>query len=636
MNEEELLSRSGLIADEDGTRGSDRDPSFFPELDWFPKPFRGGDHDGTGEGKLLGTSKVSLVDVIVRETAQNSWDARMGSGPLEFGIRLRKLDGEAMKVLRKHVFTSGSEALALGKSLAKEGMWVLEIHDRGTSGLNGPIRNDRRYERDQPTNFVDLVLSVGSPQDKAGGGGTYGFGKTAAFKASEASTVIYWSHSLEHQSVESRFIASGIGPSFDRDDNRFTGRHWWGRTSADGERPEPIVGPEADRLGRALFATGFDLGATGTSILVLDPILDVGEDGEPVEPHAYMDRVRDSVLVNLWPKLMRDSGKRGMTIRLGYNDSDVELPDPEAEPVLHPFVECLRAVRNAQGDVLTGVSPSVVVKEIRSLRPPALLGHLALVKCPVGLNARDIGFGEISHHVCVMRHEAELVVKYMDMRPLDVSGYQWAGVFKPTAETDASFAAAEPPTHDEWNSGSLKRPDSVYVNVGLRRIDALAKDFLSPVMLTSDGGGGETPSVVNLANRLAGFVGSTTANGATPRDRKHPRRSATNRRRPRVEVGEVVDLAWVDGWHDFAAEIKVSGGGTGAVRLQATAGVLVEGGARDTDDAVALVTGWSERPEDVPANGTMARMARVGAARWVHVHCREDLAIDLRVDVESE
>ena len=609
----------------------------LPELDWFPKPFRGGDHDGTGEAKLLGTSNVGLVDVIVRETAQNSWDARERRGVPRFGIHLRQLSYRAMEVLRNEVFRRGTQYLALHDSLKKNGMWVLEVSDRGTHGLNGPIRNDLRYMTGAPTNFVDLVLSVGSPQDKVGGGGTYGFGKTAAFKASEASTVIYWSHSMEQGVIEPRLIASGIGRSFVQEGRRFTGRHWWGRTSDDGERPEPLTGSRADQLASELFAGGFGPAETGTSILILDPAMDVGREGEVIGSVGYMDEVRDAVLENLWPKLVGSDGGRTMEIRLARNGQQIELPDPRTEPVLAPFVECLETVRRAQSNEHVEKEELDLVKlvEVRSQRPMKLLGHLALVRMPVSGRPRDLGFGTEAHHVSLMRNDAELVVKYLPGRELDAAGFQWAGVFKPTAEIDSAFAASEPPTHDEWNSASLRRPASTYVNVGLRRIREQIQEFLTP-LVPEPSAGDVVPSVVSLANRLSGFVTTSNSNRATPRTGRARAGGGRGPRKAAPEIVDHLDIRWEGGWRHLAAQIEVRGAGTGVTTVRATAGVLVEGGAREAGEDVVHVLGWSDGPTDDPSSERTMRMVPPGGSRWVHVLCREDLAVDLRVILESE
>ena len=62
------------------------------DLAWYPKPFGPGDMDGSGEKKVLGRPEVDMVDLLVRETAQNSWDARLPGQVPRFELRHRRLD----------------------------------------------------------------------------------------------------------------------------------------------------------------------------------------------------------------------------------------------------------------------------------------------------------------------------------------------------------------------------------------------------------------------------------------------------------------------------------------------------------------------------------------------------------------
>src|SRR5690606_144384 len=127
----------------------------------------------------------------------------------------------------------------------------------------------------------------------------------------------------------------------------------------------------------------------------------------------------------------------------------------------------------------------VDVHEVRSERPRKLLGHLALTRYPV-----PHGTDEPSRWVTLMRNQAELVVKYMERQPLDVGGFQWAGVFKPVTEVDDSFALSEPPAHDDWvpkavEDKALRRD----VNIALDRIQKFADAFVRPSGDNSNNGG---------------------------------------------------------------------------------------------------------------------------------------------------
>ena len=61
-------------------------------LGWFPKQFGPGDIDGVGAKRLLGTPNIEPAWVLVRETAQNSWDARGVSPSIDFTLNLRLLE----------------------------------------------------------------------------------------------------------------------------------------------------------------------------------------------------------------------------------------------------------------------------------------------------------------------------------------------------------------------------------------------------------------------------------------------------------------------------------------------------------------------------------------------------------------
>jgi hypothetical protein len=73
-------------------------------LDWYPKKYSPGDIDGDGAKKLLGTPSIPLASVLVRETAQNSWDARTGDSPVDFVMNMRRLTQAETDVLRDVCF----------------------------------------------------------------------------------------------------------------------------------------------------------------------------------------------------------------------------------------------------------------------------------------------------------------------------------------------------------------------------------------------------------------------------------------------------------------------------------------------------------------------------------------------------
>lgn len=510
-----------------------------PSLAWFPKVCGPGDLIGDGARKLLGQPKLAPVALLVRETAQNSWDARIGD-TVEFHVNLRVLDESQLQLLRSNVLVGAPDGLGLRDTLDKDEVWVLEISDRGTKGLGGPVRPDLPVRGSQPMDFVNMIFNIGAPTDRRLGGGTYGFGKAVGYLTSRCGTTVVWSHSREQDGVEARLIGSAIGSAFEDESRRYTGRHWWG--VGDSENPgasriEPLRGPEADTLGAALFDDQFVHDATGTSILIVDPQLG-GPDRE-----SEANQLAEAILWNLWPKMVPlADGRVPMDIQVKLNGKPVPMRSPKDHPYLRAYTSCLEAVRAENSGTHIDL-PLGEVREVRQLKPDRLLGHLAMTRF-TSFGDEAAAFDDIdplgvsSHHVCLMRH-AELVVTYEELRPLDSPGYHWAAVFQPLEDTDAAFSAAEPPAHDEWIPNSLKdKEQKSIVTVALRRIREMCNNFAAPPTgLGTNGADASTP-VVHLANVLGGLVADFDGVPEFPDSDRVPGKSGARKQsmQPVVEI----------------------------------------------------------------------------------------------------
>lgn len=475
-------------------------------LAWIPKPFGPGDLDGDGWLKLLGKPDVDLPSMLVRETAQNSWDARLDDEPPLFEMHLRTLPPEAAWTLRHRVFSDGHSDVGLSGHGDQRPLRVLEISDRRTRGLRGPVRNDRAIPRGTPTDFIDFVLGVGAPPEDPRGGGSYGFGKVVSYMASGRGTILVWSHvETEDHGLEHRLVGSAIGKSFEAGDVRYTGRHWWGVETPveDGGPVQPLLGAAAEKLAGSIFSRGFGRAETGTSLLILDPVLaDASNDRELVESW------REAIVQNLWPKLMSGEPRgRRMDISLVHEGRSIDLR-PTDDPRMAAFGACLTAVRATQEG--TGeISPTVTVKEVRSLKPLKLVGHLALTSYPIPAGTPE----ELTHHVCLMRNEAELVVKYVKHPHLPDASVGWAAVFKPTRDLDPLFTRSEPPAHDDWVPRSMPtRSEKILVGTCFNKGDEIVKEFLTPKAVPADAEGQVSGGDLSFA--LAGLAG--TAIGSKP------------------------------------------------------------------------------------------------------------------------
>ena len=559
-------------------------------LQWFPARYEAhGSTSGDGATRLLGRPRLDPLAVLMRETLQNAWDARSGE-QISFRVELRRLERDQREVLRSQVFAEGAEhvlcdALTAGDSeterrglqqaLERDELWVLEIGDRGTVGLGGPLRADLDPEEGEPTDFIDFVFNLGAPRNVKLGGGTYGFGKTISYITSRARTVLVATRTGAGNGTQHRFIASAIGQHWARSGRRYTGRHWWGRVST--KRVGPAVDSDAEGLIRDLGFQPFPV--DGTSLMIIDPDL------EGLEPDAASAHLVEAFVWHLWPKLIAHPERPHPSVDADFvlEGTQLPLPDPREVPGLAPYVEALDAVRRHD----LGLEPAqrlLVPPQLRkidygSMRRP--LGTLGLVKMPTAwtkvpeptdVSARP--FDGPSHHVALMR-QAELVVEYVPGPDSPIPGYEWAGVFRSLPEADDDFAAAEPPAHDswEWQSVGDARIKS-HVRTAERKIKQEMRSFANPVSVAPTALTVE--SVAGLADRLRSLVPSLAATGPSGGAGGY---GGGGRSSAAVKIDLKHARPFYDGEHVVRVEAEITTRGGGPVALTVDAGVETDTGA---------------------------------------------------------
>ncbi|OYN88860.1 hypothetical protein CGZ92_03930 [Parenemella sanctibonifatiensis] len=458
--------------------------------------------------------------------------------------------------------------------------------------------------------FANFVLGMGSRQNHLSGG-TYGFGKTVTYTASLADTVIMSSRTTHH-GVEQRFIASAMGSSYTFNERRFTGRHWWGRVVED--RPEPITGTDAEALHAELFSRPFNDDELGTSLLIVDVNLTAGEDDSrgsgdsnassaPISdsraPREYADRLAKAVLWHLWPKMISSPDRPTMKITVLLEGEEIPIPDPEAHPIIKHFVASLRAVRATQGRAgerrgfTTQVEPMVDGRG-----KGTLIGHLAVTHVVGAAGSDRFGLDSDScHHYCLMRNDAELVVRYVSGPPR-ADEVQWAGVFKPVAQFDQAFANSEPPAHDDWLPKSvLDKTERSRVNVAFTKISSFLKEWSNPKnpVIHSPGEGRSTAA---LADALRALVLGAPGNRPTTA----PARVGATKSRPRNLTTRVRDSALLprhDGWQEWSLLVECAGPPGARARFTAVAQISTAAGNEDVSDE-CVVRGWD------PAEGSLS------------------------------
>ncbi|WP_158710238.1 hypothetical protein [Streptomyces sp. NRRL F-5126] len=464
---------------------------------WFSQPYPPeGASAAEGIRNQLGRPALDLLTILVRESAQNSWDARLGqtAGPVDYRMDMWTV-GPAHAAAWRALLLEGAPArvedFPLRKVLRQGSIPVLAVSDRGTRGLGGPTRADNAVgpERD----FVSFVRNIGEPRDVALGGGTYGFGKGIFYLLSGAGTILVHSRCRTPEGgYETRLIGCTLWQSHVAGGRRYTGRHWWGDTS--GEVVEPLIGQQAEATAKRLGLRPFDLDETGTTIVVVDPNLD------DLERPAAADYLAETIAWQLWPKMISVADESSaMRFTVTCDGIDHPVPDPRETRPLDMFVAAYESMAGPDGS------------DLQCLKPKRHLGRLGLIKRIVPpleptRASRMVDVEDLVHHVCLMR-PAELVVTYRPgPKPPSVNqGY--AGVFRADESMDDVYAKAEPPTHDAWNPQSLDRPESTFVSSTFRRIDEALEDLLSL-------GGSARPGAGQVALGAASSLFSGLVGGA--------------------------------------------------------------------------------------------------------------------------
>lgn len=542
----------------------------------YSEPYGATGNIGENFQRLLGAPSLDRLQTVIREAVQNIADAaKLRVGP-EIEIRLRRLTARQQEVLASRVICGrlkgprSNEVLDAMRS--RRELVVMEICDFGTTGLGGPTRSDRIPTRVQHTDFIDFIRNVGTPRDTAHGGGTYGFGKVALYRASKCRTIVVDTQPHGSGPAGRRLIGCHVGSSFevpqDRMRRRFTGRHWWGIPDPVDGIVDPVTGGGARVLASEL---GFPVRGprqSGTSVMILD----FDTDGDDLD--VVGNRVVEGLLWNFWPRMMRDTpADKRFTCRVEVDGASLTIPAPEDFPPLDLFSKAMRAIRAGTGND---------VRPISSQRPRKRLGTLAMEK---GLRAprrrlvgEDTLFPASSHHIALMR-PVELVVKYLEGLPIPDERLEWSGVFVASDADDVerAFAESEPPAHDDWKPNSLPRGRAkTYVNVALRRLKEAASEMGLPGTGPTDGGGAGPP-LGRLARRLGQALEGVVGEGGSRKRRRgggggaRPARSrATPARFERLESTPSGRVAF------FSTEVK-QGVNRDGVQLTARAAVAIEG-----------------------------------------------------------
>ncbi|MCU7722284.1 hypothetical protein ODJ79_00995 [Actinoplanes sp. KI2] len=481
---------------------------------WYSQPFPpAGSISAEGIKRTLGKPPIPWPAILVRESAQNSWDAKIGDQPVEFTLNLAVVPPQNANAWRTMLLEGAphSERFPLrqilrGREWQSTMVRTLTVSDRGTKGLGGPTRADVA-RGEEPRDWVSFVLNVGDPPDTKRGGGTYGYGKGILYQTSRAGTIIVHTRTATSSGLETRIIGVCLGESMELTDSEgiakpYTGRHWWG--DVESEHVEPLVGERASAVAESLGLRAFAPDETGTDVVVVEP--DFGDETD----EDIAQYLADAIAWNLWPVMLEQRGAERLVPKVWHRGLAVPVPVPEKTRGLRTFVAAYRRLATGE-DVQTLMCGS----------PKKPLGRMALERQLIPpyeppAAAQDLGITTAPHHVCLMR-APELVVKYHPGPEPISANLAYGGVFRAFDDMDRTYAAAEPPTHDDWVYAQLEGADRTFVRTTFVRIKERLAEFARPAEVKSEGAPAPLGAVSNfLGSLVAAATGSGAASAMMP------------------------------------------------------------------------------------------------------------------------
>ena len=460
---------------------------------------------------LFAVTELDDVSVFVRETAQNSWDARdkstasLGKG-IDLDYRVRSITSDLQSSLDKVFFkdATGEIKNKLNRH-TREGQTYLIVQDKGTIGLAGPTL---ATEQGTKNNYVAFLLNIGQEHNDATTGGSFGFGKTVFFKASAPKTILVYTRTKNAQDVlESRFI--GVTLHKTPGDKEHTGRHWWcepGKSNGI-DIPRPIIGKEADKLAELIGIKPYEATETGTAITVFGPEFEnlKREGTNNPDPQTLADCLAEAANFWYWPR-MEGGGTNDGKLRCNIWNTGVQVaPFTYAETApFNTYKSCLESIQRAVSQGNSGVTNSQFQQfhEIKYFHNR--VGYLCLMKFPKSdrqlFKSRLISpaTGQpVSHplssflwrsgpeepcnrHVALIRAPGQ-VIQYLRLSECNDNMLEYAGVFflhpegSNGGEFNKEFTKAEPAAHDKWEFNS-----SGVVAKTVEKIKDLVREFARP------------------------------------------------------------------------------------------------------------------------------------------------------------
>ncbi len=361
---------------------------------------------GSSLQRLIQNNNMPVLDLLVRESIQNSLDARKRDSKY---VEVNFLTGS----FKSKILAEELECLTdpLTKRFGNGTQRFLAIRDSHTEGLTG-VMDYRQVKDNIYGNLLKLVYEICKPQEAEGAGGSWGIGKTVYFRIGIGLVIYYSRIKKEDGSFESRLAASYVEnetspdamiPVYKNMSKR--GIAWWGE-SIEENVTQPVTNEEYIASFLNIFGIEQYKGdETGTTIVI--PYINeeellsnnrveyLDDQEQPIIPfwgHKIEDYI--SISAQRWysPRLNNSHYQQGAFLRMRINGKGISRD--EMEPVFR-VVQSLYNIASYvdEEDILADVEEKkrepIIVRKYLEDTSAGVLAFARVSRQLLGMNAPD-------------------------------------------------------------------------------------------------------------------------------------------------------------------------------------------------------------------------------------------------------
>jgi len=346
--------------------------------------------------KLIQNNDMPILDLFVRESVQNSLDAKNETDKY---VTIKFRTGSFNKGRLNNEFEGITEEL--NKRYKDEEYDYISITDTNTVGLTGKLHYDDLSDN-QYGNLLKLIYEISKPQDVEGSGGSWGLGKTVYFRVGIGMVLYYSRIRKESGEYESRMAAclvenennpNSLIPQYKGKSKR--GIAWWGEEKGE-NKTQPITDKEYIKCMLDLFnIEPYKEEETGTTIII--PYINYEEllsnnqvvyttaDGKPIK-QFWQESVDEYLRISLqrWysPRLNNVLYPYGKFLRTSINSNGITKDSMEpAYQIIQALYNRAVTIRKVQlDDILSGVDIKCEKIILRNVLKYSEAGTLCFIK----------------------------------------------------------------------------------------------------------------------------------------------------------------------------------------------------------------------------------------------------------------